>query len=233
MKRPISEGLAIYESQVKGIVPRYTDRFETVEVEVSTDNDMFTTYVESSYFQMNATLMSNGGSLPFTKEQWTEYLRYAVYQRVAYVTNQPCDFRPKDRMLVPHFLSVILQNVGVAREETLGIEVKPKLPAEKPGMTKGTALMISNSLSILERHGFTFATEYSRAKDGDWSLMSMMVIDGFVRAHSDASHPVYATMASLLMYDCQLSKVITPRITYGSVEQYRAFVSVFAGPRVS
>jgi hypothetical protein len=203
---------------------------------------MLAKYSEIEYQALHAKVTLSGGEVPFTMEEFKEYIRALVYSRVAWVNSLKYVVHPNEPIAVPAFLSVVLMNIGNAEEVSLGLrlvpeikgmfhivekgegnnkekvwEVKPFNIIEKDLKLANKDLMqkISNYLKAIE--GYEYGKGYLKDKSGTFDFMSMQVVDSYITHHEAQAHPVYALLASILQPHL-VASALSPLVRYGSVE---------------
>lgn len=204
----------------KSVTPLPT-AMETVEVEINPKAVVLQEYVTELYANLENAMAARGGALTFTEEEFALYIAMVIKTRVDYANNQRVAVRPTDLLVVPSFLSVVLESVGVVDHIDMGIQLVPVCE----GVAVDAAFMqrISRALAVCGAVGLEYSKGYSRSKEGSWDFMTMTLIDGIVKSHSRDAHPVYALLSATLGVT-GIEKLLSPRITYGSEGHFKALV---------
>lgn len=216
------------EKLVRPIPSEYT----VTPVSIHLDAPVLTEYCEALFTSLNFTWCSRGGSeMPISLDELQAYVATLVKTRVDYVNGDRPLFSPMERIVVPSFLSCVLQNVGVAVDVDLGVELRPVITEEPtPFLAKENMLVISRQLRGFQNMGFDFAEGYSRDRSGSWDFMAMAVVEGEVLRHDKSAHGVYALLASTLSIR-GVETVLSPRVNYGSVSHFRSLIAQVAEVR--
>lgn len=206
--------------------------FTRQPVKVKLNGIVMATYSTELFRALQSIVDLNGGVLRVTEAQLSAYVRSLVRLRVDYVNGVRVGIRPTDYIVVPSFIHVVLENLGLARDENLGIELYPELDMEDSGvlLSDEEMLEISNHLRSFGAVGFEYADGYSRDKTGSWDFMAMTIISNIVRTHTHESHPVYSLLASTLELS-GVELVLQPRVSYGRTQHLASIVRALVGVR--
>lgn len=211
----------------EGAIQPVPFEFDRVSVSINPNAQVFTTYVETLFQELDSATTLMGGGLPFTHEQLLAYCQNLVKIRVDFVNRNRAMFGPTDKLAVPAFLSVVLENIGLAEDLDRGLELYPTLVPFESAMDVSAMSAMSTRLKTLSRYGFEYADGYSRDRSGSWEFMTMSLIEGYVRSLSREAHPVYALMASVFAVH-GVEAAISPRVTYGSEANFIRLVRQLA-----
>jgi hypothetical protein len=211
----------------EGSIQAVPFEYSRVPVVLELQNKVLTSYVETLYQELESATSIMGGSVPFSLGELVNYCQQLVKIRVDYVNRTHAMFGPTEKLAVPAFLSVVLENIGLAEDVDRGIELYPTLSGFESLMSAQEMSMMTTKLKTLSRYGFEYAEGYSRDRKGSWDFMTMTLIDGYVRSISKEAHPVYALMASVLATH-GVEAAMSPRITYGSEANFIRLVRQLA-----
>lgn len=203
--------------------------FDRTEVKIDLNAQVLTEYKRELFASWNQAVAMKGLTLGFVEKDLSDYIDMLVILRVDYVNGKRVDVKPTDGMVVPSFLSLILSNVGLARNPELGIEVYPVVIAEVK-IDPEFMWKISRCIRTLSSTGIEYAEGYTRSRDGSYDFMSMALIDDYVRNASNQAHPVYALMACTLGVR-GIETVLSPRINYGLQSHMRSLVRHLAATK--
>lgn len=185
------------------------------EVEVNLDSEVLSAYVNELFSNLQFAVESRGGSVPFTHDELLNYIKALIASRIAYTRGEGGRkmVGPTSHVAVPSYISVLLDNIGRAVDQDLGVELLPSA-VESP-LTLEEVTAMSGKLKVLGHYGFEYGTGFSRDRHGSWDFMAMTLVDGEIRRHNQESHPVYALLASTLSLK-GVEAVLSPRVTYGN-----------------
>lgn len=186
-------------------------------------------YAEALVDNLNATTLVRGEGL--TTDQMVKYLNTLLYLRILTVKRDHSRNRWLDQVpypTVPAFFAVFLENVGVARDQTLGIEIVPEFGGSAEDVLEPQEFRrLSYELARFGKAGFEYATALPRGVEGSWDLMTMQLIQGEIRNQDGKAHVIYALLGSL--YTQTITEgVLLPRVTYGRVDRFRGLVAELA-----
>lgn len=214
----ISTGMSksIYHDAAKACVPAPIS-YEKVGVKIDLLSHLLELYSKELYAQLENVVMSHGGKLSFSSEDFLRYNRTLVKARVDYVNNDRPMLRPNDRVVVPAFMSEVLANLGLVSDMGIGVDLFPVYGTIEPTdiLNEEKALSVSNALALLANYGFEFALALPRDKSGSWEFMTMFMVNDHIVAPKNDAHAVYAVLASVLEMQL-LTSVYAPRVTYGN-----------------
>jgi len=208
--------------------------FDAVNVRIDLGADILTTYSKELYASWDQSASIRGWSIPFAEEELLEYVRALVKIRVDYCAGKRVEIRPTDRIAVPSFLSVVLSNVGLARDIDLGIELRPTLAKDTPQVRDGDVTWLegfSRKIKALAPLGVEYAEGYTRSRDGSYDFMTMALLEGEVRNISKQPHPVFALLASTLGVR-GIETVLSPRVSYGKANHFDSLIRNLAATKV-
>jgi hypothetical protein len=210
--------------------------YDEVKVVIDPTSKVLEAYVEELYFNIQTSVSLTGGNFGVTEEEFILYCHTLVKYRVDYVCSGrgksvKVPFGPTERIVVPSYLSCVLQNIGRAVHAEFGLEFMPEMKEGLKYLEPDEMRRISNSLKLLKGIGLEYAEGYSRNKDGSLDFMTMSLMDGMVRNISKDPHPVYALLSSTLGVR-GVETVLSPRITYGNVDHLTSLVRGLAALKV-
>jgi hypothetical protein len=202
------------------IIPAPCD-YDVVEVYIDLESKVMKAYVAELHAQLDVKVSLMGGQMPVTYEELYDYCKTLIAIRVQTVRKEPNMLRSAVRLGIPSYLFVVIDNLGVAVDRKLGVEltpakIEPTLPVEK-------MVDISRKLNQLAVYGYEYTESFPRGDYGSWDFMAMTVIEGFVKRHSDEAHPVYALLASTLGLK-GVEAALSPRCHYGLEEHLASVV---------
>jgi uncharacterized protein YeaC (DUF1315 family) len=234
MKNTSSNADAVYqrlEQIVKGkVFPRPVE-FTTIQVEVSLDSIVFSSWFSENFYQANQTVEKTGGRIVgFSEEEYRRYLMTVLVSRVQYVNNQRPILRWNDGIMVPAFFAVCLAKIGRAVDDALGIQLIPTISFEDHEvMTLEEALSFSMRLRFIHRLGFTCADGYMRNKEGVFDAMSFFCTEDFVFSVTDRAPEALSVVASFLGVR-GIETLLAPRVNYAVTSHLATLVRQLALP---
>lgn len=196
--------------------------FDRVSVSVNLNAKVLTEYKRELFAEWQLAAQVLGRTLNFTEDDLNRYIDQIIAVRVMYVNGQRVAITPTDNLAIPSFLSLVLSNLGLARDNTYGIELYPVLE-QSVDIDPEFLRSMSRNVRILSHIGVEYADGYSRSRDGSYEFMSMTLVDSYVRTWTKDSHPVYALLASTVGLR-GIEAVLSPRINYGSEEHMVSLV---------
>lgn len=190
--------------------------FETIEVEVLTDESLIDKFAKIEYAALEIAFAHSRTGLPFTEEEFTDYCKSIVKDRVAWVRNdrQAMHFRPEFRIAVPALLYVVTSNIGNAYDVVRGITLKPTTSYQHV-LTKDRREEISMFLQSIP--SYEGALGYLKDKNGTWDFMSMQTINAFIWNENAQAHPVYSFIAAVVGPK-QLQSSLQTYVKYGNID---------------
>lgn len=208
----------------KLVLPSVKD-YIRVEVSVDINASLLMTYVHSLHASLEAKVMTHGGTLSFSEDELLRYCQTLVVARVKYVRNERHAVSPRDRVAVPSFLSVVLQNLGEVTEHGIGLTLTPVVTFGEDfvPMSGDEVFAFANKLRVLGPFGFEYADELPRDRNGSFDFMTVQFIENEVVSHTSNPTPAVALLASLLQLK-MLESVFTPRVRYGDVTLFRRII---------
>lgn len=225
-----------YQELAKKLVLPAVMDYITVEVNVNLDSQLLRQFVTSLHSSLEVKVMMHGGQMPVTSEQLLSYCQSLVLARVDYVNSNRPTVTPRDQVVVPAFLSVVLQNLGTVTEHGIGYVFKPRAirfegdvemhPVRSP-LTQDEIFDISMKLWRLKDFGLEFAEELPRDRNGSFDFMTMQFIQNTLVTHNPGTAPVQALLAALLELRL-VEAVFTPRVRYGDVTVFRRIIQQIA-----
>lgn len=197
--------------------------YERVSVTVNLDAKVLEVYKKELYSEWNQAASIKGVAIPFTEEELSKYVDALICIRVKYVNGERVKVVPQDNIAVPSFLSLVLSNLGLARDTSLGLELYPALEGNVPEIDYDLVHRVSRAVRLLSNLGIEYAEGYTRSRDGSYEFMSMTLIGDYVLSWTNQSHPVYALLASSVGVS-GIEAVLSPRINYGSVDHMQSLM---------
>jgi len=231
MTNVISESSGFFKAindlaEKQGLLPHVTV-FETVEVHLNPENSpVFREYCLALADSLETAVALNGGNVRLDATQVTRYLTTLLDIRCKYVSGHRTLVAPRSTIYVPAFFSVILENVGMAADSSLGIELKPVFDCGDP-MDEEELHKTSSILRALTKLGLHCASQMPRDRKGSWDFMAMQLVEDVVKRHDDRSHPVYAFLSSFLAFK-GLETTLFARVSYGHTGKFQSMVRQFA-----
>lgn len=208
-----------YRKVVTNVAPKFI-KWQEVEVNLLTEGCLIDEYASVEYASIVSKLRITGGSVSFTEQEFIKFCRTYVYARICWVNNKTVIHPNTIGILVPTFLSLILQNIGRASNFSLGLDLVPAMPEFDP-MEISEVRKISAELKIIP--GYEGAVALPKDKAGCFEFMSMQLIDDQIVSHSPDAHPVYALMASIVGPSL-IRSVLDPMVYYGDSNLYRGLL---------
>lgn len=214
---------------VEGRIATAPVSYDRNEVIIDLDARVLSVYKRELFSAWDAAANFVGRVLPFTQEDLSRYIDMLVLTRIDYVNGKRVDVKPTDGVVVPSFLSLILSNVGLAKNTELGIELYPVCHSDL-NIDVEFMLEMSRKIRLMSNYGIEYAEGYTRSRDGSYDFMSMSLVSDYVRNAANTAHPVYALLACTLGIH-GIETVLSPRINYGSVSHMTSLVRHLAATK--
>lgn len=246
------------ESVTQGVKPTVTG-YEKVLVNISPEDSLvFARFIDCAYDSMASVMAMAGGEMTFTKGSYARYLLTLVNARCEYVATGRAVVRPYDDVIVPAFMTIVMNQIGKCTNDELGIQLIPNFVSDtKDGgdaigeedmlimsifgadeetpesltyMSRDEISNMSLKLRLMRTHGFVMSEQpFDRSRDGDWEFMALQILSNQVMAVDDNATPVHAMLASVLSLK-QVQSVMLPRVNYGPMTFFSTLVDAVAGP---
>lgn len=209
----------IYRKVVSQVSPTHVEWTE-VPVNVMTDGCLIEEYAKVEYQAIVNKLALSGGIVRVSEEEFINFCKTLVYARICWVNGTKFMHPNTPGILVPAFLSLVIQNIGRASNIALGLALTPVVPEFTP-MSVTEIQKISAFLKSIP--GYEGATALPKDKEGCFEFMSMQLIGTAIRTYTPETHPVYALMASIIGPH-YIESVLNPRVYYGDINLYRGML---------
>lgn len=187
-------------SELKRVAPKPIPvAVETLNIQIATGatlTDFAKAFVEEGY-RKNPLLAER---VALTEEELLEYIHYLISKRVEVVSSACKDWRKICRLSMPCFVELILTSIGKVQLRNQGIEIYPVV-AEPSTMSYEAAMKVSAKVEAFEDCLAVVIGAMPGNMDGDESIMTMAVINGYVRSMSVVDDPV----AEYITYFLQLT----------------------------
>lgn len=224
-----SDSMSALGSKLKGRVLPSSVGFKVVKIKVGVEGAVASNFRTAFVEAVQMELAMANKSLPVTEEELVSYLNYVVYARVCHINHDhKCIWKRSDTYMVPSFLFVFLEQIGVVVNEALGLQLQPEWEGEVPEMDQATLSRVSMFLTAFEKqHNVTMRRGLSKSSEGSWETMSFELIEGHVRQTTSEVDPTYSVIASFFAVN-GLATVLGAdafRVTYGPIEQFYQFAN--------
>lgn len=213
------------------LIAPMADSFDVVHVAMSVTDGVLQDYLRALYNEIQTSASLTGGVVPFTEDDFIAYGRTMVKARIDWVNGSNPQFHPADRIAIPSYLTVVLENIGRATNIDLGLELVPVYQDDGRTLTKEEVQRISNQLKVLGQRGLEYSDGFARDKAGSYDFMTMSVVNNMLKAPSKDAHPVYALLAASVG-SRMVEDTLSPRVTYGSMDHLRSLVRNLARLKV-
>lgn len=187
-------------SALKGVAPKPIPvAVETLSIQIATGaalTDFAKAFVEEGY-RKNPLLAER---VALTEEELLEYTSYLITKRVEVVNQQCKDWRKVCRLAMPCFVELVLTSIGRVDLRKQGLRITPVVN-EPSSMSYEDALKISAKVEAFEDNLAVVIGAMPGNEEGDPSVMTMAIINDYVRGMSDVDDPV----AEYIVYFLQLT----------------------------
>lgn len=129
---------------------------------------------------------------------------------------------------IPPFLNLLVQHIGYVYESSVGIELTPEFVSHDEFLEQEEFELIERFIRSVP--GSDYASEFPSSKRGDWTTMSICVINEQVKSTTHNVPGVNAVIGAFLGLS-GLESVLNPRVTYGSLNFFETFVEKLASFR--
>jgi len=208
-------------------------RYVIIEVAIDPSSKVLLAYCKALWEWTNTR---SRRELRFTEDELTQYVQALITARVDYVSMK--GHRPvihyADKHAVPAFVSVVMAQIGRVRAPQLGLELAPVVLDDKAVRPSPESMtMMSLKLKALADEGFEYADGYDKDKSGSFDFMAFSLLDEksaeMVTSYPDSA-PVYALLSSFVANQ-RLSQLWGPLMSYGDLNEFAQWVTIFAAPR--
>lgn len=187
-------------SKLKGVAPKPIPvAVETLSIQIATGAtliDFARAFVEEGY-RKNPLLAER---VNLTEEELLDYCNYLITKRVEVVNQQCKDWRQVSRLAMPCFVELVLTSIGKVDLRKQGIKIVPTVK-DPSTLDYKSALEISSKIEAFEDDLAVVVGAMPGAEDGDPSVMTMAIINEYVRGMSSVDDPV----AQYIVYFLQLT----------------------------
>lgn len=167
------------------------------------------------------------------REHMLQYLQTLVAIRCNMTAKEksslPQWLRGKRYFAIPPLVNLLVQHVGYVYDPSLGLELYPSPVFEERFLDQENFELIERVIRATP--GSDYATEFPVSKRGDWSTMSICIIDEQVKGASVDIPGVHAVVAAFLGLS-GLENILNPRVTYGSLDYFSTYVGKLAELKV-
>lgn len=214
-----------------GLLPIVTPlTWDTVHIPFDEPQGTLDDYVQELFAELKMTAVIHGGKLDVTQEQLRNYIRTLIKARVGVVTRttpwKDERFRRHGAFVIPAFISLYLEKIGLTKDELLGVELVPTFESQEP-MKYEDFQKVESILRRFRNYGFEYATVLPRERSGSWDMMVIQTVNDQMVSHNGAQHAVNALLASLVA-NTVLAAVLMPKCSYGYTDRMRSGVRMFA-----
>lgn len=225
VKGSIDSPLSDYEKLAEKNLTHMPIDYQIVEVHVNLASPVLESFILELHSNLEAAASLKGGVVGISLDEFRDYVHSLIATRIQYVRGDRAVFRPTDSVVIPSYLSVLLENLGQAIDHDLGVELVP-CAIDCP-LKLEEIYSISRKLRVLGAVGFEYSDGYSRDRTGSWDFMSMTLIEDEIQRHNGDAHPVYAILASTIGLR-GVETALSPRVKYGNAQHLASVVRSLA-----
>lgn len=155
-----------------------------------------------------------------TSDDLERYLTGLLVLRVLHVRREGVDqVMYRKEWAVPDVWTVLLQQIGRAVDLDYGIEVEPDVPEDLKAVDYLWLREFSYKLwRCQDLRPYLQMVELPIDPRGNYDFMTMVIVEGDIRARSTSVHPVNAFLVSFVQMRL-IEDVFSPRISYGSTRR--------------
>lgn len=196
---------------------------DVVNIQIAADatlDDFCRAFVKEGY--RKNPLMAERVNL--TEEELRSYCQFLIQKRVEIVNGKCREWQLIKRFAMPCFIEMVLTSIGIVKVREKGIELVPTcemsdLKAEDFMETSGKVEAFVNDLAVV-------CGAMPADLEGDVDLMSMAVIDGYVRGMEKVDSPVAEYVAWFLQLTLE-EKLFTNlyRVQYDDVRTIESMIA--------
>lgn len=168
---------------------------ETLHVKVSTDN-LFGQFAKAWLAEAYRVAPNRADQVGLTDEELTSYVKYLVKQRILMChgeRRQPGRLRT---LYVPSFIAYSMRQVGIVNLREFGLRLDPVMDDDV--ISDEQALKISEKIGSFENDLQVEQNVFPFDPSGDRDVMSLALIDGYVRGMRHVEHPVSTYLSAFL-----------------------------------
>lgn len=186
-------------------------KLESIEVKIDTAlilEDFAKAYLK----ELNRRNPQRFEASSLTEESLNNYFVGLVKIRVLSIGNEGYkDWRKAKQLYIPSWIEFALSRIGKVRDNRRGLEFYPVM--ENTDVNLDEMLGVSNELHAFVEDGIVLHKDaFPRKDEGDYEVMSMAIMDGYVQSIDDKSHPVASYIAAFLGFS--LKKEIDFKMLY-------------------
>lgn len=197
-------------------------KYDVISVKMNPNQGTLVKYAHALWCEIQSRVFSSQFTL--TQEKLTMYFSTLLQRRIDYVNGKRY---PDGLYVIPSFLYVVLENVGIARDMGIGVEMKPEFDSNVQVLEPNDFTEVAQILYTFGRMGFEFAEVMPRDKRGSFEYMSMSLLNNEIVCHVGSSHAVYSLLASMTA-NTMVNTVLGPRVSYGHFEKFEGLVRTLA-----
>lgn len=169
---------------------------DTLHVKVSTDN-LFGQYAKAWLAEAYRVAPNRADQVQLTDDELHDYIVYLVKQRIDMIhgeRRQPGRLRT---LYVPAFISYVMRQIGIVNIREFGLRLDPVME-EDVKFSDEDALRISEKVGSFEDDLQVEQNVFPFDPSGDKDVMSLALIDGYVRGFKHVEHPVSTYISAFL-----------------------------------
>lgn len=196
------------------------------EIKVKIDPNIFISdYAKAYKSELGRRNPARDAAVDLTIEELQKYFLGILAIRFDQIEGECKVWRQAKELYIPAWIQFVISQVGRVVDVEKGLVM---IPIYKGEYDINELLDISNKLQVFKPDGVSLLKDaFPRTTDGDKDLMSMAIIDGYVKAMSKIPHPIQSYVSAFL--GMQLEKEaafkVIYRIRYDDVEFIRTMLS--------
>lgn len=159
-----------------------------------------------------------------THQALHEYFKGLLAIRIQSLEGNLHDWRKAKQLYIPSWIEFAISRVGIVVDAKLGLKFVPKADINYD-MT--SLLDMSDQLQTFLADGVVLHRDaFPRTEEGDMEVMSMAIIDGYVRSGKDDAHPISAYIAAFLGFKLKQETAFQMlyRVCYDDVDFIRDMI---------
>ena len=133
-------------------------------------------------------------------------------------------------MVIPSVWSLILSQIGVVVNYSLGVRLEPKMTSSVNPLSAAELGRMWSWLKAAEGYGLQVTTSWTREQSGDEQFMTFQCVNDVICRHDNIASPTKALLSGLVLRS-QLQTVFVPRVMYLKCDEIEQYVTLLAQSR--
>lgn len=172
-----------------------TSEFDEIHVQIDS-NVMIGDYATAYYRELSRRNPARLEATGLTEEDLLEYFCGILAIRVQSLNGQCKVWRQAKQLNVPSWIQFVISQIGVIRDVDRGLVITPTFEFD---VNIEKMLTISSELGIFTSDGVVMHRDaFPRGMEGDVDVMSMALINGYIKSMSKLAHPIASYVSAFI-----------------------------------